>query len=197
VPEYLTSDPADKIVPLIPLRAETADVDASSSAPTYDAWLAGQADNVKSWIGSSGFDAKSGTVCPLPGEDGTLARVLVGLGDAPSLWDWAAIPGALPQGTYQLEDDLHPFEADELALGWAMATYRFTRYGKTSDGIPTLVWPNNCDQAAQQQTAQAVYLVRDLINTPASDMGPEELTAAAAKFRPSTPSDVPAPVNPV
>jgi leucyl aminopeptidase len=182
VPEYLTSDPADKIVPLIPLRAETADVDASSSAPTYDAWLAGQADNVKSWIGSSGFDAKSGTVCPLPGEDGTLARVLVGLGDAPSLWDWAAIPGALPQGTYQLEDDLHPFEADELALGWAMATYRFTRYGKTSDGIPTLVWPNNCDQAAQQQTAQAVYLVRDLINTPASDMGPEELTAAAAKL---------------
>ena len=182
MPEYLTSDPTDKAVSLIPLRAETSDVDVSSSVQACAAWLKNQSDSVKSWVKSSGFDAKTGTVCPLPGEDGTLAGVLAGLGEAPSLWDWAAIPGALSQGTYQLEGDLQPSEANELALGWAMATYRFTRYGKKSGELPTLVWPKNCDRDAQENMAKAIYLVRDLINTPASDMGPEELAAAAAKL---------------
>ena len=182
MPEYLTSDPTDKVIPLIPLRVATAKADASSSAQAYDDWLVDQPDSVKSWVASNGFGAKSGTVCLLPGEDAALAGVIAGLGDAPSLWDWAAIPGALPQGTYQLEGDLAPSEANELTLGWALATYRFTRYGKNSDGLPTLVWPKNCDRDTQEKMAQAIYLVRDLINTPASDMGPEELAAAAAEL---------------
>ena len=182
MPDNLTSNPTDKVVPLIPLCSETLEANASTRIAAFDAWFADQSDSLKSWVTSSGFNAKSGTVCPLPGEDGTLVGVLVGLGEAPSLWDWAAIPGALSQGTYRLEANLQPSEANELVLGWELATYQFARYRKRSEGLPILIWPNNCDQDAQEQTAKAIYLVRDLINTPASDMGPEELAAAAAEL---------------
>lgn len=169
--DYLTSDPKDKIIALVPLLSNS-----------FEPWLEEQSGPVKSWIKSNGFEAKSGTTCLLPGEDGKISRALAGLGEEPSLWEWAAIPGALPQATFQLEDDLQPSEANDLALGWALATYRFTRYGKAADGIPTLVWPATCDQLAQEQMADAIYLVRDLITTPASDMGPEELADAAAQL---------------
>jgi leucyl aminopeptidase len=64
-------------------------------------------------------------------------------------------------------------------LGWALATYRFGRYRKHEGSFPTLVWPGGCDRAGVERAASATFLVRDLINTPAADMGPEELAAAA------------------
>jgi leucyl aminopeptidase len=72
--------------------------------------------------------------------------------------------------------------AGDAALGWALAAYRFTRYRAGEDMQADLVWPSACDRAAVESAALATYLVRDLINTPASDMGPGELAAAARKL---------------
>src|SRR5690606_21620753 len=55
----------------------------------------------------------------------------------------------------------------------------FTRYRKPSRRFARLVWPKQADRAMVERTAEATYLVRDLINTPAEDMGPAELAEAA------------------
>ena len=85
MPKYLTSEPTGKVVPLIPLRAETSNPEEASGVRECGYWIKDQSDSLTSWVKSSGFEAKSGTVCPLPGEDGALAGMIVGLGDAPSI----------------------------------------------------------------------------------------------------------------
>ncbi len=65
------------------------------------------------------------------------------------------------------------------ALAWAMGGYAFSRYKKSSRKSPRLVLPKGVDGEEISRIAQAVFLARDLINTPANDMGPAELEAAA------------------
>ena len=182
MPNYLISDPDDETVSLIVLRTSSNNTDLKSGVLIFDTWISEQSGAVKSWIKTNNFTATSGTACLLPGDDGDLVSVVVGLGESPSLWDWAALPSALPEGTFQVQNDLTMDEANELALGWALANYRFTRYRKKTDGLPSLVLPSTCEQAMLQKMANAHYLVRDLINTPASDMGPEELANAAKQL---------------
>src|SRR5260370_28700013 len=73
-------------------------------------------------------------------------------------------------------------EASHVALGWALGTYAFTRYRaqKKSSGA-RLVWPEGADRGLVERLAGAIFLARDLVNTPASDMGPAELAAAAVE----------------
>ena len=65
-----------------------------------------------------------------------------------------------------------------------MGFYKFNRYkSKTTNyDFPSLVWPVNCDRSSVRRTVDSIFLVRDLINTPASDMGPGELAAATRKL---------------
>jgi len=69
--------------------------------------------------------------------------------------------------------------ANDAALGWGLAAYEFTKYRKAKLDRPDLVWPANADSAHVRHTLDATALVRDLINTPAEDMGPSELASAA------------------
>ena len=71
-------------------------------------------------------------------------------------------------------------EADAAALGWALATYRFDRYRKQRQDFASLAWPAPARRAAVERAANAIFLVRDLITTPAADMGPAELAHAVA-----------------
>ena len=66
-------------------------------------------------------------------------------------------------------------------LGWALSSYRFDRYRKNGDrkSAARLVWPAKANRARVQALHDAIVLARDLINTPASDMGPAELAEAA------------------
>ena len=59
------------------------------------------------------------------------------------------------------------------------ATYRFTRYRKAEDKEIRLELPAGVDGADLTRIAEGVWLARDLINTPANDMGPAELEDAA------------------
>ena len=148
-------------------------------------WLEGQSGKTANWVSATGFCAKAGTNLLLANEDGVLERVLVGMGadDPGGLWAWAGVAAGLPAGNYRLENTLGQDEAYRAALGWALASYQYVRYaGSRQKDLPCLVWPDNCDQAAVIRAAQATFLVRDLVNTPASDMGPQELAAAAEKL---------------
>jgi leucyl aminopeptidase len=146
---------------------------------TLKKWSASQPERVQAWIESSGFKALPGSVGLLPGELGTLERVLFGVGEERDLWDYAVLPERLPEGRYAIDDDLSQSQGEQVALSWALSTYSFDRYRKNERHYPSLLLPKQVDGRAVERAVEAVFLVRDLINTPASDMGPAELAEAA------------------
>ncbi len=147
------------------------------------AWLEGSGASVRTWVRATGFAGASGKVALVPDDQGRLGRVLVGLGEddaaGRSVWALAGLPEALPEDSYRL--DRLPTGADptRLALGWALGTYRFTRYHAKPPIAASLVWPAGADRNRVERLAKSVFLARDLVNTPAGDLGPEELAAAA------------------
>ncbi|HEU0070344.1 MAG TPA: leucyl aminopeptidase family protein [Alphaproteobacteria bacterium] len=160
------------------------------------AWLAKQPARLKAWATASGFDAAAGSVSLVTGPDGGLERVLLGLGKAAKaashmnalaggaptegkLWRYAALSAKLPAGAYAIDAKLKPAEATAAALGWALGAYQYGRYKSAKPYAAKLIWPAGADRAYVERAAAAHALVRDLVNTPASDMGPEELASAA------------------
>ena len=88
-----------------------------------------------------------------------------------------SLPGVLPAGTYRFANA--PHDARLAALAFALGAYRFTRYRKAKDKPVKLVLPDGVDGDDLTRIADGVTLARDLINTPANDMGPADLEAAA------------------
>ena len=127
------------------------------------------------------FAPKAGRTALLPGADGRLALVLLGLGDprAPAHDRFlpGKLPAALPAGAYRLEptEGIDPAEA---ALAWLLGSCRFERYRKPGEPRPRLVAPDGVEAASIERIAAAVAAGRDLVNTPANDLGPAEIEAA-------------------
>lgn len=146
----------------------------------FEAWAAAQPAHVRAWAQANGFTGESGQICPVPALDGTLALVLVGAPDGDDPWGYAGLPAKLPQGTYRIATPLSARNASWAAMGWALATYVFSRYkSRPAKDWPRLVWPDNAERGWVERVVEATGLVRDLINTPAADLGPAELAAAA------------------
>jgi leucyl aminopeptidase len=149
-------------------------------ATDYRDWLAAQPAHVRAWLDGSGFEAKAGRTALLPGPDGTPVGALLLLGDPPTEpWDFAALRERLPAGDWRLEPATEPLGA--VALGWALASYRFDRYRKNDAKRVRLAIAADPATERASTIAQAVFLARDLINTPAADLGPAELADAAAE----------------
>ncbi|PWC65834.1 cytochrome C oxidase subunit II [Azospirillum sp. TSH7] len=143
-------------------------------------WLAGQSPAVASWVKAVGFTGEAGSTVFLPGPDGAIAHVLAGVSAVDDLWAFAGLPASLPAGSYRIDAALDARAATRAALGWALGSYRFSRYKKPPEkGFANLVWPAEADHGEVERAATATWLVRDLVNTPASDMGPAELAQAA------------------
>ncbi|MBX7082018.1 MAG: leucyl aminopeptidase family protein [Nannocystaceae bacterium] len=142
-------------------------------------WLERQSAFVRNWLASTGFRAEHGKLALVPGRDGKLATVVLGLGDGSEPWDFAAPVGKLPPGRYRLERPLSPERASFAAMAWALASYGFGRYKSRERKPAVLVWPKGADPKHVARTVDAIVHGRDLVNTPASDMGPVELAAAA------------------
>jgi len=128
---------------------------------------------------ASGFEPTVGRHAFLPGPDGTLAGVLFGQEDDAKPKDpflAGKLATTLPRGAYRFANA--PHDARLAALGFAFGGYRFTRYGKSGTDL-RLEPPGSADIVELSRIVEAVYLARDLINTPANDLGPSELAAAA------------------
>jgi leucyl aminopeptidase len=144
------------------------------------AWREQAPRHEREWVKRIGFAADPDKTALVPGPDGSLARVLVGGADEP-MWTLAGLSESLPDGDYRLDSIPDGTDASRVALGWALGTYAFTRYHGKKPGGARLAWPEAADRGLVDRLAEAVFLARDLITTPASDLGPEELAAAAER----------------
>ena len=154
------------------------------SAEDLPAFLTGPGAGFAPWLNASGFEAALGEVRLLPGPDGIMGAV-AGLGSEKSRrrqrFGLAKAAAALPEGTvWHFANDLPDDIAFEAALAWLLAAYRFDRYrpGKKPARPAALKAPANVDAARIEAMVAGECLTRDLINTPARDMGPDELEAA-------------------
>src|SRR6201991_2953244 len=133
---------------------------------------------------ANGFAAKPGECLTLPAADGAIAHVIFGLEDETAKWRDlfrpGKLPGLLPPGVYRFANA--PHDARLAALAFALGSYRFGRYRRNDARNVRLVPPEGVDVAEISRMAEAAVLARDLINTPANDMGPEELAAAAQQL---------------
>jgi leucyl aminopeptidase len=131
---------------------------------------------------AAGFEPKSGRHLLLPGE-ARLGGVLFGLegpDDAKDPFLPGRLPQLLPDGVYRFAND--PHDARLAALAFALGSYRFTRYRKAEARAIALDLPQSVDRDDLERIVEGVTLARDLINTPANDLGPAQLEDAARKL---------------
>ncbi|MDR3465435.1 MAG: leucyl aminopeptidase family protein [Xanthobacteraceae bacterium] len=130
---------------------------------------------------ANGFVGKPGQYLALPAPDGALAQVLFGLDEPDDAGRDPFRPGALadllPPGVFAFATP--PRDPELATLAFALASYRFGRYRKTDTERARLVPPPGVDIERVIRVSEAAALARDLINTPANAMGPEELAEAA------------------
>ena len=166
---------ADPLAGAKPLYVVPADV--------LDRVLAGLPAAQAEWVRAQGFAGKAGELCLLPAPDGSVAGALVGFGSpqarARGRFHIAKAVSALPEGNWSLAGDLPSDARAEAALGWLLAGYCFAAYKDAAPPKARLICPEGVDAARIEAMAAGEALTRDLINTPANDMGPDELEAAA------------------
>jgi leucyl aminopeptidase len=142
----------------------------------FDDWLTAQSERTRMLVSATQFLGKRGELIVVPGDEQGDWSVAIGAPESNSIWDLAGAAARLPVGTYRLAEGT-PGEA---ALGWLLAHYRFTRYLPTSDPVPprVLLTSEPATIAETLRLAEATVLVRDMVNTPAADMGPEHVQSA-------------------
>lgn len=162
---------------LLPDRGQTARTLHPVTAAGFETWLATQPARARAGVAAAGFKAKPGELAILAGDGPEDWSAAVGVPETPGPWDLAPAAAKLPAGCYRLEGG----KPGEAALGWLLAQYRFLRYRSERDPVEPRVLltaePAGIERIVR--LAQATALVRDLVNTPAEDMGPADLAAAA------------------
>ena len=145
----------------------------------FDAYLAHAEPRTQAWLAANVFRAKPHTHLLVPGVNGELAQVLVGTRNAGDVYALSHLPLALPAGDYTIathHDMLDPYAA---ALGWGLGSYQFSRYKKASRAPANLVIAASDDLTRAENVLATTTLVRDLVNTPTEDMGPQHLAQVA------------------
>ncbi len=160
------TDATAATIPLIPVTAEQLH-DVLNALPKSQ----------RNWAETQGFAARSGQHCCLPDDQGQLVGVLYTPPAQNDLLQVAALASALPAGTYRLPEGLTAQQEQLAALGWGLESYRFDRYRQRRKPLATLLL--DADWADEVRAlCEAQWLVRDLVNTPTEDMGPETLAQA-------------------
>jgi leucyl aminopeptidase len=148
----------------------------------FPAWVKKQPADLKKWLALHEFAGKAGSYIALPDTNGTIDKILCGVEFPLNIWSIAHLPTKIPAGTYHMEGSFKADEANNLTLGWALATYEFSKYKKSSKKFAELVAPKNCYIPLTKSFFEAICWARDLINTPANDMNPEALAGEAASW---------------
>ena len=169
--------------PTFALPTEAAIAIHVITADKCEEFLADQPDAVRTWAQVQGFTGGWGQCLTVASPKGNIDRVLVGFGTAAQRkrqrFALAAAAEKLPVGTYALSEAVpEGFDLETEAFGWLMSHYRFDRYKSSTPSGAQLVAPTGVDGAATEALATAEWLTRDLINTPAEDMGPAALQRA-------------------
>ncbi|HTX50720.1 MAG TPA: leucyl aminopeptidase family protein [Caulobacteraceae bacterium] len=162
--------------PAVPIRL--------ASAGEHEAVLAALPPGLRAQAELARFKGKAGDVATLASEAGP-ALVLAGLGDSRAAQPLRALPAKLAAGLYALEprnglgQDVGPSPSD-VALAFALGSYRFDRYKqKHGEPGPRLVAPEGVDLEELRAISHACALARDMVNTPAADMGARQIETIA------------------
>jgi leucyl aminopeptidase len=169
-----------------------ADVLKPAGSAPLKIWLASDetgsatlTDPHQTWLKAHNFKGEAKSRVMLPAADGALSGVAYGIGKGsaepcgPADLLVGGLSGSLPPGNWSFATP--PTSAELAAIGWGLGAYKFRRY-KTNGAKPelaTLAIPVGVDLDRVRAIVDGVWLGRDLINTPANDMGPDELEAAA------------------
>ena len=168
------------------LLRDERDTDSTPVIPIgpdrIEEWRANAMPEASAWVGCTGFSAKPGSTCLVPGRGGKLASVLVGVDRDDDPWALAHVPDVVPAGDYHLDSRWSSRRIERAALGWALAAYRFDRYRNSTPPAASLHPGSATAAESVRAQARAVARVRDLINTPANDMMPKELAAAVSEL---------------
>ena len=162
----------DKGKPARPIWALTPDM--------LPGWCETHAGARSAWVESNQFTAAAGQVLMLPDSAGSVEGVLLGLGKLIDPFALADLPAKLPESNYRLSDSAPDSVRHMSSIAWAMGTYQFLEYksAKKSRTWPRLVVSDEFNIDRLNSLVRAMFIARDLINTPAADMGPEALDAA-------------------
>jgi leucyl aminopeptidase len=150
-----------------------------------DAWRATQSPSVARWLALQNFKGEKHRVVLLPDAAGGLGAAVGGLGRRQgelSLWHAAGFVERLPPRRFRLAQTFTADEATQLCLGFAYGGYRFDRYRPAKSEAASVAAPPNADVEFVALAAESLRMARDWINTPASDLGPVELAAAARRL---------------
>lgn len=172
-PCFATNEHAARAIPLVLL-----------DQATLPAWLQQQSAAIGRWAQAQAFDAEQGTALLVPDADGAPRCALAGIGDVEDPYACAHLPFALPPGDYRL-DPRSPRAVDPgtLLLGWGLGAYRFERYRVAQRAPARLVLEDTAAELSESfALLKASTLVRDLVNTPSEDLGPDQLEAVAHRL---------------
>ncbi len=151
----------------------------------WEAFAARQAGPVKAAAGAARFTGQAGGVLLVAGADGGVVRVLYGLGEGatPGAMAIRGLAAGLPPGDYRIDGSLAGLDPGRIALAWTLGAYRFDRYKQErGDLAPRLAAPAGADVTQARALAHACALARDMINTPANDMGPRQIETIAREI---------------
>ncbi|WP_420861564.1 leucyl aminopeptidase family protein [Algirhabdus cladophorae] len=156
------------------------------SSEQFEKWCAALDDAEQNWIKTHGFTGGLGQWVACANTSGGVAFLAIGTGTdaARKRQRFGALANVskFPSGRYHLaldpEDDVDPAEIEAFALGWLLSSYRFDRYTSKSSQGAELCAPDVIDHRRIEILAAGEFLTRDLINTPAQDMGPSSLQKA-------------------
>ena len=145
---------------------------------TWPAARASLSKASQTWALSQNFIGAVGTNLHIGNEQGVLSEIFVGMADLDDGYALAHLSKQLPPRIYRVEGEA-PAHAE---LAWCLEAYSFDRYKSCPQDMAQLVCSKHVDYDAVIRQANATYFVRDMINTPANDFGPDELEAAARKL---------------
>ncbi len=134
----------------------------------------------RAWAEANGFSGEAGRTLVLPGGNGAMAGVAFGTGKGGGTLALGALAKALPAGDWHFATP--PQNPGLAALALKLGGYAFTRYGKAGGRVLRIALPAGADGGHVQRVGDGVFLARDLVNTPTSDMGPQALEQAARRL---------------
>ncbi|RQO60534.1 leucyl aminopeptidase [Paucibacter sp. KBW04] len=134
----------------------------------------------RNWLAAVGFTGAADSHALVPGADGRLGEVFAGVAHAAHPFALSALPQALPEGVYALNEALGlTVAAEQAALSWELGSYQFDLYKPRRRAPAQLQLQSSPEVQRGLAQATAICATRDLVNTPAEHMGPEELAQAA------------------
>lgn len=148
----------------------------------FEEWRERQDEPTRRWLAATAFQGKAASTCLIPNRGEKLGKVVTVIRSRSDPWCLGDLPLTLPAQDYALTADWPAALLERALVGWGLGAYQFTRYRAEQQPKARLAIPKNCNAALVQNQIEAIHLVRDLINTPAEDMMPEQLAEAMARL---------------